>query len=179
MAAAIAHRYARALADVVGRTGEYRRALDDLHAFAAVYRENAELREALKTPAVPMADKRRVLEAILARLGTCLVIANFCRVLLGNYRLPDLDDIIAAFVKIATDRLGIAQVRISSATELSEDERRTLIARFEGITHRRVEADFQVEPGLLGGIAAQIGSTVYDGSVRGHLQRLRERLTAR
>ncbi len=179
MATAIASRYARALADVVGRTGDYGRALNDLRAFAEIYHESAVLREVLRTPAIPPSDKTRILESILARLRPSPPVANFFRVLMANYRFPALDDIIGAFVKIANERMGIAQVRILSATELSEDERRTLVGRFEAITQRRVEAEFGLDPSLLGGITAQFGSTVYDGSVRGHLQRIRERLMAR
>ncbi len=179
MATAIASRYARALADVVGRSGEYRGALADLEAFAAVCRESGELRDVMKTPAIPLEDKTRVLEAILTRLGTSSIVSNFFHVLLANYRLPVLEEIAQAFEKIAMERLGVARVEISSAVELSEAERRTLVACFAAVTQRRVEAEFEVDPGLLGGVTAQIGSTVYDGSVRGQLQRLRERLTAR
>ena len=179
MATAIASRYARALADVVGRTGDYRRAQEDLQAFAEVFRESTELREVLKTPAISVADKTRVLEAVLARLGTSPLVANFFRVLLANYRLALLDDIIEAFGKIVIARMGIARVRITSAAGLTPAERETLTARFAAVTQKRVEAEFEVEAELLGGVTAQIGSTVYDGSVRGHLQRIRERLTAR
>ena len=179
MATVIASRYARALADVVARTGDYRSVLEELRAFAAVYDSSPELREVLRTPAVALADKARVLEAILARVGPSTVVANFFRVLLGNYRFPALVGIIEAFVKITNDRLGVARVRVSSAAELSAEEKQTLVARFAAITDRRIEAEFDVVPGQLGGVTAQIGSTVYDGSVRGHLQRLRERLTAR
>jgi F-type H+-transporting ATPase subunit delta len=73
----------------------------------------------------------------------------------------------------------VVQVRVSSATELSEAERQTLLGRFEAITEKSAEVEFQVEKELLGGVLAQIGSTVYDGSVRGHLLRIRERLMAR
>jgi len=179
MATAIASRYARALADVVGRTGKYRETREELRAFAAVYRDSGELREVLRTPAVSVADKTRVLEAILARLGTSRTGSNFFRVLLANYRLGLLDDITEAFEKIAIERMGIARVRIASAAPLSPEEQRTLMARFEAVTARRVEAIFEVEPGLLGGVTGRIGSTVFDGSLRGHLDRLREKLISR
>lgn len=179
MAIAIANRYARALADVVARTGEYRRAQEELQDFAAVYRESADLRDVLRTPAVSSQEKTRVLEEILQRLGTSTISANFLRILLGNYRLALLDEIIEVFQKIANERLGVTQVEIASATELSEAEKAALAARFEALTEQRVEVDFRVERRLLGGIEARIGSTVYDGSVRGHLERIRERLMAR
>jgi F-type H+-transporting ATPase subunit delta len=178
LAIAIANRYARALADVVARGGDYRRVQGELQDFAAVYAESADLRDVLRTPAVPPQDRRRVLEATLRRLETSTISANFLRVLLDNYRLALLEEIIEAFQKIANERLGVAQVEIASATELSEAERGTLVARFEALTQKHVEVDFRVKRGLLGGIEARIGSTVYDGSVRGHLERIRERLMA-
>lgn len=179
MAIAIANRYARALADVVARTGEYHRALDELQDFAAVYSESAELRDVLRSPSVSPQEKTRLLEAVLRRLGTSRIGSNFLRVLLGNYRLELLGEIIEAFQKIANERSGVAQVEIASATELSEAERQALLARFEALTRKRVEVGFRIERGLVGGIKARIGSTIYDGSVRGHLERIRERLMAR
>lgn len=179
MATAIASRYARALADVVSRTGDYRRAVDELAAFADVYRESGELREVLKTPVVSVAEKSRILDAILTRLETSPMLANFFRLLLANYRLSLLDQIRDAFGKIVIDRMGIARVQISSAAALSTAEQKALVASFEAVTRRTVEAVFDVVPNLLGGVTAQIESTVYDGSVRGHLNRIRERLTAR
>ena len=179
MPTAIASRYARSLADVIGRTGDYERATEDLRAFAEVYDESAELREVLMTPAISVSDKNKVLGAILARLGTSPTLANFFHVLLANYRLSILGEIVEAFEKLVLDRRGIARVWVSSHARLAPQEQQALVARFESVTQRKVEADFQVNSRLLGGVTAQIGSTVYDGSVRGHLERIRERLTAR
>jgi F-type H+-transporting ATPase subunit delta len=179
MATAVANRYARALADVVSQTGEYAKIREELESFAALYRESPDLREALRTPALSGEAKGKLLEAILARLEISSVAANFLRVLSDNYRLPLLEEILLAYQRIALDRLGIARVKISSAVELSPEEKQELRARFEALTRRKVEVEFRVEKDLLGGVLAQIGSTVYDGSVRGHLERIRERLTAR
>lgn len=178
MAMVIANRYARALADVVSRTGDYRKTLEELGGFAAAYHASAELRAVLTTPAVPLPEKIRVLDAILARLEVAPVTANFLRVLTSNYRLGLLGEAIQAYLKIVSERLGIARVQIWSTAELSDAERGALLARFEALTRQRVEVEFRTEKELLGGILARIESTVYDGSVRGHLERLRERFTA-
>jgi F-type H+-transporting ATPase subunit delta len=179
MPTVVANRYARALADVVAGTGEYRRVLQELEDFRAAYGESAELREVCETPAVPLIAKMKVLEGIVARLEAAPVTLNFLRVLLAHYRMPLLEEVIAAFRKIAYDRLGIAQVKIASAADLSEAELEQLRARFRELTHKQAELEFRVERQLIGGIVAQVGSTVYDGSVRGQLGRIRERLTAR
>ena len=175
----IATRYARALADVVAASGEYRKVLEELQDFESVYRESPELKEVFASPAVALPQKMKVLEAIGQRLGESPVTLNFLRVLLANYRLPLLEEALQAYRKIANDRLGVVQVTISSASDLSEAERERVAARFRELTGKQVELEFRIEGELLGGILAQIGSTVYDGSVRGNLARIREQLTAR
>jgi F-type H+-transporting ATPase subunit delta len=176
MAIAVANRYARALADVVARTGDYRAVGRELEDFVAVYRESADLRDLFETPAVSLGEKARVLEVILARLGTSKITANFLRVVLKNYRMKVLEEIVQAFGRIANQRLGVVQVKVFSAGALREAERRAVSARFEEVTGKRVEVEFHERAELLGGILAQVESTVYDGSVRGHLQQISQRL---
>jgi F-type H+-transporting ATPase subunit delta len=175
----IANRYASALADVVSASGDYRKVLEELQDFEGAFRESPELREVFASPAIAMAQKMKVLEAIGQRLGESPVTLNFLRVLLVNYRMPMLEETVQAYRKISNDRMGIVQIKISSASELSEAQRESVAARFRELTRKQVELEFRIESGLLGGMQAQIGSTVYDGSVRGSLARIREQLMAR
>jgi F-type H+-transporting ATPase subunit delta len=175
----VANRYARALADVVAASGEYRKVLEELQDFERAYRESPELKEVLASPAVALPQKMKVLEAVGQRLGESPVTLNFLRVLLANYRMPLLEEALQAYRKIANDRLGVVQVMISSASDLSDADRESVAARFRELTGKQVEVEFRIEGELLGGILAQIGSTVYDGSVRGNLARIREQLMAR
>jgi F-type H+-transporting ATPase subunit delta len=177
VAIAVANRYARALADVVSQAGDYRLVQSELENFLKAYRESSDLREVFDTPAIALEKKIKVLEAVLARIGVSRVTGSFLRVLVTNYRVGLLGEICAAFVKIANDRLGVVQVKVFSATDLSEPEKQALRSRFRDVTRREVEMEFGAERELLGGILAQIQSTVYDGSVRGHLDRIREELT--
>jgi F-type H+-transporting ATPase subunit delta len=179
MAMAVANRYARALSEVVAPAGNYRAVLGDLENFLAAYRESADLRDVMETPSVSLAQKINVLDAILARTGAAEVSASFLRVLVANYRIGMLGEICAAFLKMANERLGVVQVRVSSAAALSDAEQQALRTRFEEVTRKKVEMEFRMDGELLGGILAQIESTVYDGSVRGHLEKIRERLMAR
>ncbi|MHB8652274.1 MAG: ATP synthase F1 subunit delta [Terriglobia bacterium] len=179
MAIAVANRYARALADVVSQGGDYRAVLGELRNFNAVYQESADLRDVFDTPAVSLEKKVKVLEAILARLEVSKATASFLRVLVTNYRIGMLGEICAAFAKIANERLGVVEVKVMSATGLTEAEQQALRARFEEVTRKQVAMDFSLDGGLLGGILARIQSTVYDGSVRGNLERIREQLLKR
>jgi len=174
----VANRYARALAEVVAPSGDYRRVLQELQDFASAYRESHELREVFASPAVALPQKMNVLVVIGQKLGESPVTLNFLRVLLANYRMPFLEEAVQAYRKIANDRLGVVQVSVSSASDLSETERESVAARFRELTGKQVELEFRTDSELLGGILAQIGSTVYDGSVRGNLARIREQLTA-
>lgn len=176
MAFRIAGRYARALADVIAETSEYRRSLDELAGFAAVYAESAELRNLFEAPAVALASKLRVLDTVAHRLGASLPVSNFLRVLVKNYRMAHFEEIYQAFRRIANQRLGIVAIRITSAAELDQGQRDAMAARFREITGRQVEFEFNLDPDLVGGLRAQVGSTVYDGSVRGALSRFKEQL---
>ena len=178
MPTVIANRYARALADVLAATGNYLPVLKELEDFAVLYRESAELREVSETPAVAMAQKLGVLEALTRRLESSHVTRNFLRVLASHYRLPLLEEVIQAFRNVAYARLGIVRVRISSPALLTNEEQALLRARFDELTRQQSELEFHLDSELIGGIVAQIGSTVYDGSIRGYLDRIREQLMA-
>jgi len=176
MAMAVANRYARALADILGPQGDYRHILSELEDFVGTYRQSAELRNVFESPAVPLADRTKVLAAVLERMGITAVTVKFLRVVLRNYRMSLIDQIGQAFRKIAYERLGVTEVRIESADTLSEAEREALRERFAEITGHQAELEFHLNPELLGGVLAQIRSTVYDGSVRGGLERIRQQL---
>ena len=88
-----------------------------------------------------------------------------------------MPEIIHSFELALDERLGFARAEIASARELSEQERTDVVARLEEITGKRMRLRFSEDRGLLGGLLARIGSTIYDGSLRGQLQSLRRRLT--
>jgi F-type H+-transporting ATPase subunit delta len=178
MSLAIADRYARALADVVSRTGRYAETLGELEDFHAAYAESADLREALETPAVSPGDKQKILRAILVRLGTSEATSNFLHILLSHYRIRLLETIIAAFRKVVQQRLGIVAVKLYHPGEISPEERQAIADRFEELTGKKVSLELHRDETLIGGLLAQIGSITYDGSVKGSLERLRARFTA-
>lgn len=176
MSMVIANRYARALADVVSKTGQYHEVLSEIESFRATCDESAELREVLESPAVAPAGRMSLVETLGSRLGLSTVTLNFLRVLVAHYRIALVSEISQAFRRIVNERLGIAMVKVFSASELSEAERQELRARFAQITGKGVEMEFHQDERLLGGIRAQIRSTVYDGTVRGDLDRMRQQL---
>jgi F-type H+-transporting ATPase subunit delta len=178
---AVAARYANALADVVTAktsTLSPEQAVAELRAFESALRDSIELQNALETPAVPVARKR----AVVGRIGDVLQLSritrNFLFVLIDHRRIASLPEIIAMFEEVVDTRLGYARAEVSSAAELNDADRRALNAQLEHLTGKRIRMRFAIDPALIGGAIARIGSTVYDGSVRGQLATLERRLTA-
>ena len=178
MSMAVASRYARALADALGAQGDFGAMQKELEDFAGVWRESEELREALVSPTIPVEQKRSVLDTLIQRLALSVTAGNFLRVLLVNYRMPLLEEVLKAFQKVADDRLGIVEVQVLYAQDLTPEEKEALREKFAELTGKSVEMKFRREEKLLGGIQARVGSKVYDGSVQGYLERLREQLTS-
>jgi F-type H+-transporting ATPase subunit delta len=178
---AVAKRYAEALADVVtgassGLSPE--QAAAQLRAFEAALDASFELREALATPAVPNGRKKAVVGRIAVILGLAPVIRNFLFVLVDHRRMGSLAEIIDTFELVVDERLGFARAEVTSARELSEAQRAALGAELERLTGKRIRMRVATDQSLIGGVTARIGSTVYDGSVRGQLESLERRLGA-
>ncbi len=178
---AVAKRYAEALADVVAAAGSKLRpeeAVQQLRAFEAALEQSAELREALSTPAVPSGRKKAVVGRLAEVLKLSPVTRNFLFVLVDHRRVPLFREIAQSFELVADERLGFARAEVTAAQELSEAQRAELNAALERLTGKRIRMKTAVDDGLIGGVMAKIGSTVYDGSVRGRLEALEKRLAA-
>ena len=176
---AVATRYTNALADVVTAGASPLRpadALAELQSFAAALAASAELRNALATPAVPVGRKRAVIGQISGILKLSPITRNFLLVLVDHRRIAALPEIVQDLEIIVDERLGFARADISSAQELTEAQRTAAIAELERMTAKRLRARFSLDATLVGGLVARIGSTVYDGSLRGRLQSLQRRL---
>jgi F-type H+-transporting ATPase subunit delta len=174
-----AARYARALADVVLEAHLQGPQIEsELNDFAAAWRESAGLREIFLDPSFPVDQKVEILDKMNARLKMSQQARNFIAVLISHNRIHALDEVLAEFRHQMNVRLGISEVLVTTARSLAEDDRRNLEAQIAGMTNTRVSATFHEDPSLLGGVIVKVGSTVYDGSVRGRLSRLKEELAA-
>jgi len=181
MPAAYAARYARALAEVVfsPETAAHlkpEQAQSQLNDFAAAWHESADLRELFLDPSFPAARKVAILDKLNARLGMSQPIRNFIAVLINHDRLSGFEEILSAFHSEMNARLNIAEVEVTSARKLDQEERAAIEAQAARMTGSAIHARFRDDASLLGGIILKIGSTVYDDSVRGRLNRLREQL---
>src|ERR1035437_8206174 len=177
--ASVVGTYALAFADVVMKASnqlDSARALQELHSVDALLKESDQLRRVLENPSIPGDRKRAVLDAITARLGTTRQVRNFIAVLTDNRRLPLFSEIVKQLEQELNERQGCAEAQVSSARQLSDPEKNMLEAEITKMTGKRVRARYQQDVTLLGGAVVQVGSTIYDGSVKGQLEKIREQL---
>ncbi len=171
-------RYARALAAVINdQKLDLIATQGQLDNFASLLEQSAELREVLADPSIPEPQKLKVLDGLGSRLGLSRPVRNFIAVIIHHQRLHELRDMIAAYRSLAEEDSGIAEVEITTARPLDDGNRRLLeqqVAKLAG--EPRVQATYREDPALLGGAVVKVGSTVYDGSVRGQLEQMRQRL---
>ena len=176
--ASFASRYARAFTDVIFETKldakSVQRQLGD---FAAAWHESRDLREFFLDPSFPLDQKIAFLDKLNAKLKMAKETRNFIAVLIRNDRIVGLDDVLKEFRREINQRLGISEAKVISARKLDVEERKELEKQIAELTGGTIEALFEEDSTLLGGAVVQVGSTVYDGSVRGRLDRLREELT--
>jgi F-type H+-transporting ATPase subunit delta len=171
--------YARALADAVFDSHvDAQQALREAQSIAELVAASKDLREVWEAPSIPAEQKRGVLDAIVAREKISRTVRNFIAVLIDHRRVNFLGPIVKQFEKEIDARLGFAEAEIASAHDLSSADRRTLESQVEKLTGKKVRARYSRDESLLGGAVVRVGSTIYDGSVSGQLERIRQAISA-
>lgn len=177
--AAFASRYATAFLEVVTGarldTGAIDRQLSD---FLATWDGSAELRAFFTNPAVPSKQKVAFLDTLNANLGLRKELRNLIAVLIDHGRIGHVKEVVDAYRRQLQERMGIQPAEIVTARELTAEEREELMAGVAKLAEGRIEPVFKLDRSILGGTVVRIGSTVYDGSVRGRLERLKEQLVS-
>lgn len=179
ISSAVSSRYARALADVAFPSGLEDEVGRDLALYRDIFQAVPDLLQALDSPAIPREAKERLLRELMARYPVQQVSGNFLRVLLEHNRIRHFSDIRDAFVRVSNERKGIVSAQVVAAAPLDEQEVRQLQEHLAKATGREVLLHVRTDAGLVGGLVVQIGSTVYDGSIRTQLNEVKRRLAER
>jgi len=177
--ASVASTYARAFADVVlGSHLDADRSTAELRMIAGLLAESPELRRVWENPAVPADQKRKLLDAIVQREGIEHHVRNLIAVLIDHRRVQFLGRIVDQLKKELDARMGFAEAQVTSARELGDAEKRSLESQIEKVTGKKVHAHFALDAELLGGAVVRVGSTIYDGSVKGQLEKIKEAISS-
>ena len=173
----VARRYARALLDVASEANALDKVADQLSALADAVGSNAELRDVLQNPAYPRQARRSVLEAVIQAVGANeAAIKNLVQLLIDRDRAAFLPDIARIFRSLADAKQGRLRGSVTSAVPLPRESVDRLAQALERITQRNIVLETKVDPSLIGGVSAQVGSIVYDGSIRTQLVEMRRAL---
>jgi F-type H+-transporting ATPase subunit delta len=169
--------YAGALADVALASARAETLRQEVRSFAELAAGSADLRNFLVSPAIPREAKQKLLEGLVTRMGASQELRNFLFVLVDHDRTALLAEIAREFEATLRERMGVAEASVTTARELTAQQKQKLAGTLETMTGKKIEARYAVDPTLVGGLVVRIGSTVYDGSVRAQLDRLGAQLT--
>jgi len=175
--AAIAGRYARAFVEVVTESRlDPDKTVQELEQMAGLLAENRELHNVFINPAVEHAQKINLLDAIIKKMDGTKMLRNFLAVVIDNRRIGQIGDIVREFRQQLDEQRGIADAQVDSSRELTAGEKSALETQLSGVTGKKIRARYSEDPALLGGAVVRIGSTIYDGSVRGQLQKIKQQI---
>ncbi len=176
----IARRYARALLDVASEGKRTDAVADQLSTLVKAFEQSPELSDVLLNPAYSRDQRSHVVEALIKLAGNVEpALANTLRLLVDRNRLIYLPDIARAFRDMADAQAGRVRGHVTSATKMTPDALELLRKNLQQLTQRDVILESREDPSLLGGVSAQVGSVLYDGSVRTQLEQLRRELKQR
>jgi F-type H+-transporting ATPase subunit delta len=170
--------YAEALFEAARERNELEGVLDDLREFVDALEESEELRLFFYGGQVPEREKRRAIDALTE--GMALSSRNFLKILSDNGREEILEEVLLRYEDLVKEHLGRVEVEVTTAVELSEEERDRIKERLAGLLEgREVILDTKVDPDILGGAVFRFGGRMVDGSLRGQLMSLREEMLER
>jgi F-type H+-transporting ATPase subunit delta len=174
----LAARYARALLDVAGREADLEKVATDLHEFLDLFNREPALQRVLLNPAVPVGRKAAAVTAITKLTAQPPVVSKLLILLAERDRLSVLPDLVRAYDDLLMTRQGVVRAEVVSAEPVPQPSLEAIEQRLAAVTGKRVAMTARVDGGILGGLVARVGSTVYDASLATQLRKIRERLTA-
>jgi F-type H+-transporting ATPase subunit delta len=171
-----ATRYARALFDVAVRESDPARVEQDLTTIVDAMTGNAELRRALTSPAVPRSSRVALVSSIAAQAGAVPPVAKLLPLLADRGRLELLPTLLEVYRDRLLEHRNVVRASVTTAASVAAEQLQALEARLSSLTGKQVELSATVDASLIGGMVAKVGSTVYDGSIRTQLQKMKQRL---
>lgn len=173
--ARVARRYARALFNAAKKAQIVQSVEDDLNLISAVWKNTPAFKRLLSNPAAPKDFKLDLFVKAFADRVTAMTM-QFLRLLLEKGREDNLEFVRLAFQELRRHDEGVIQAVVTTTTELTEAERRKIIDKLTRASGKTIEAEFETDPSLIGGIRVAYENYVLDGSVHGALGRLKEKL---
>jgi F-type H+-transporting ATPase subunit delta len=168
--------FAKALFDVALSQGTLEATAGELRTLAGLMAAHADLARVLAHPALPVRAKREIAERVAAEVGVSPPVRRLIGLLADRDALGLLPQVDEAFQGRVLKHQGVVEAHVTTAVPLPPDKAEALVEGLRQATGKQVRLTAGVDPGIMGGVVARLGSTVYDGSVARHLERIRERM---
>jgi F-type H+-transporting ATPase subunit delta len=172
-----AARYSRALLEVsIKEHGDLQQIEQELAAFVDLLTQHPALAKVLLNPAIPVQRKQATVAELIGRLHTPPVLAKLIALLAERDRLVLLPDLLASYRDRLLDHQNVVRAEVTTAVPLAAERTKGIEQALARVTGRTVTLAAKVDPAIIGGVVARVGSTVYDGSVTTQLQKMKNRL---
>jgi len=172
----IAKRYARAFFDIAAEENRYEEYYGDLLKFSSIVEESGDLKDFLDNPIFDNDDKKAVVKTVLDKISLSGIAANFLNLLADKQRINALPEIVQCYREMMDEALKKVRVQVKTAFPLSVELSDGLAKSLENLTGKQVEMTIEEDPSLLGGVVVKVGDTLYDGSIKSQLNKIRNLL---
>jgi F-type H+-transporting ATPase subunit delta len=170
-------RYAQGLVNSIKSEKEFRALFEQLTDFSRLASTHGDLKEILSNPFVPKSKKKEIIEELLTKKRVEVKASRFVLLLLENNRSELLPDILDVLPELWNEKMGILTFEVASVVPLEEDQKKKIREKLESLEKKPVVLRYRIDPDLIGGLWIKKGNIVYDTSIRGHLLKLKERIS--
>ena len=169
----VSDRYGSALYDLASEKKCIDEILNDLDVIEKVMKENSELRKVIRSPLVNSEEKLNILLKIFSELNFNNLTTTFLKVLDNNKRIANISSIILQFKKINSEKRGDIAANVTSANELSEDEKNNITNQLKNTLGQKLSLNFDVDKNIIGGLIVKVGSKMIDTSLANKINKLK------
>jgi F-type H+-transporting ATPase subunit delta len=174
--ASVSRRYAKALLALALETGEHEKLAESLDAVVRAIATSGEARTLAQNPGYTQKQRQQLVDVLAQRLALPGTLVSFLRLLVDRHRLVDLPDIARSYRDLVDAQVGRVRGTVTSAQPLPPKELEQVRQALANTTRKSLVLDSRTDPAILGGLVAQVGPTVWDGSLKTQLERLRKEL---
>jgi len=174
--ASVSRRYAKALLTLGLETGEHEKLAEALEVVVQAIAASSEARTLVENPGYTHAQRQKLVDVLAQRLGLPATLVSFLRLLVDRHRLAELPDIARSYRDLVDAQVGRVRGMVTSAQPLPPEELERVRKALAETTRKSLVLEARTDPAILGGLVAQVGPTVWDGSLKTQLERLRKEL---
>jgi F-type H+-transporting ATPase subunit delta len=176
IAGSISRRYARALFSLALEEGGHERIGEELESVAQTIRSSGEARTLAESPGYTPAQRHALVDVLVQKLSLSPLIGSFLRLLADRHRLAEIGAISRSYGEMLDEKVGRVRATVVSAKPLADEELGRVREALSAATRRTIVLDSRSDPRIVGGLVAQVGPKVWDGSIRTQLERMRREL---